>query len=482
MISRLPTDPPHCPICGDIYLPRRGYASLALLGAGKATDTAAGGGGGGTGPPIAYDSFASGGRNLSTTSVTLSHTCTGSDRILLVGVHTETSVDQISGVTYAGVAMTRVGTVLTTGSERDYLYILVAPATGANNIVVSASSTAIISCSSVSYTGARQSSQPDASGTNTATTTAFTVSVTTTVNQCWLVGTFSSSGTVSAVLPAVRRANLASTYATMFDSNGMVLTAGSDSIQTSGSSGIWGGVVAAIAPVNTAWSPADITGMKSWLRGDTQVWNDAGVTLATNGQSVRRWGDQSGLNNYVASETAGFRPLYRTANGPNGKPWVEGDGVDDWMNASYVLAQPVTLLMVMKWVTTPGAGNGRVASGFNSNVTGEVFTGLSVNGDLSIYAGTSLALAGGALTTGTWYGFAGVFNNTSSRTRTVTRTETVGAAGTAGPAGLTLFSNGISAQPSPSGIAEVIQYGAALSTADVAAIFSYWRGKYGGLS
>jgi hypothetical protein len=50
-----------------------------------------------------------------------------------------------------------------------------------------------------------------------------------------------------------------------------------------------------------------------WLKADAAVYNDAGVTAATNGQTVQQWNDQSGNGNNVTQTTAGNRPVFQTA-------------------------------------------------------------------------------------------------------------------------------------------------------------------------
>jgi hypothetical protein len=123
------------------------------------------------------------------TSLTWSHTCSGSNRILFVGITILSGSDLVTGVTYDGVAMTRVATIVETGGTQTlYLYALVNPATGANNVVVSVSSSITIRATSASYTGARQSGIPDASGTKTtASTTSQALAVTTVTDKSWMV-------------------------------------------------------------------------------------------------------------------------------------------------------------------------------------------------------------------------------------------------------------------------------------------------------
>jgi len=127
---------------------------------------------------IAFDSSA-GSFQGSTITLTYSHTCTGSNLILLVSVSTVTT--NITGVTYNGVSMTQITTVSNTA--KNYLFYLIAPTTGTNNVVVSAGGSTLIMSSSSSYTGALQSSQPDAFLATASNTETLSV-----VNSgCWIV-------------------------------------------------------------------------------------------------------------------------------------------------------------------------------------------------------------------------------------------------------------------------------------------------------
>ena len=57
--------------------------------------------------------------------------------LLLVGVVLRDKGDTLTGITYGGVAMTLVDKVNYSGTSSSYLYYLLAPATGANNVVIS---------------------------------------------------------------------------------------------------------------------------------------------------------------------------------------------------------------------------------------------------------------------------------------------------------------------------------------------------------
>lgn len=147
---------------------------------------------------IAFDAFSSG-SVLPGSSITFSHTCSGSDRILIVGIIAN-NADVITGVTYNGVAMTLARKSAFTGPTM-YLYYLLAPATGANNIVVSASSGGeYIRATAVSYTGVQQSGQPDATAENNVSAASITTTLTQVVAKAWQVGVVQGAhdGTVTA--------------------------------------------------------------------------------------------------------------------------------------------------------------------------------------------------------------------------------------------------------------------------------------------
>jgi hypothetical protein len=187
----------------------------------------------------------------SATSLTFSHTCSGSDRILFVSAFVRNQV--ISSITYNGVSMTEIGTREgPQGGSSDYisLYYLVAPATGVNNVVITIPSSAVIIGGSVSYTGASQTGQPDNSQNNNTTVEATTTTTLTTVaDNCWVMGMVraGSDGNTSASTGTTLRANTAG-YFQMYDKNGPVTPAGSASIITTQVSQTTMAKIASFAP------------------------------------------------------------------------------------------------------------------------------------------------------------------------------------------------------------------------------------------
>lgn len=139
---------------------------------------------------IAFDA-SSGSKGAGSSTLTWSHTCSGSNRTLVVGCASKTD-DYITGVTYNGVAMTQVDKTTGGGGGAEYMYILANPASGANNIVVTASVSIDMMGSAVSYTGTSltQPGSHSKGATTGAGSGALSLNTSNTMvgNYSWLVG------------------------------------------------------------------------------------------------------------------------------------------------------------------------------------------------------------------------------------------------------------------------------------------------------
>ena len=129
--------------------------------------------------------------SATSTTVSVSHTCTGSNLILWVGLLLLSPTAPTS-VTYDGVAMTGLPATSANGStDKIYLYYLTNPATGAHNIVVNNSGSVNTTLMAASYTGAHQAGVPD---NQVIVTDAVRTSITSTLNvgipNSWLVGIY----------------------------------------------------------------------------------------------------------------------------------------------------------------------------------------------------------------------------------------------------------------------------------------------------
>lgn len=202
---------------------------------------------------IAFDA-ASGNQVNPGSSLTTSHTCTGSNLVLVVFCVTNSGADSITGVTYNGTSLTRI-TIFDTAQGPWYAYYLVNPATGTHNLVVNSDrGTNVLTYAGASYTGCLQTSaviNAFASGT-TSSSSSFTQAVTSTVDNCWVTLGFmdnfsSSSGGYTAGSNTTLRYN--SGWSGFGDSNAVVHPAGSLTVGASKSFASWHHIAIAIAPV-----------------------------------------------------------------------------------------------------------------------------------------------------------------------------------------------------------------------------------------
>jgi len=93
-------------------------------------------------------------------SMTWKHTCSGSNRYLVVGVFSIlTDPNYFLAARYNGVDMTQLDTYLQSATRRATLFGLVAPATGSNTVEVydTGSTARVYACTSMSFTGVHQS-------------------------------------------------------------------------------------------------------------------------------------------------------------------------------------------------------------------------------------------------------------------------------------------------------------------------------------
>lgn len=199
---------------------------------------------------IAFDAAAASSATTGT-SVTYSHTCSGSNLILFVGVNVfNPGTDDVTGVTYGGVAMTQITKVTNAlgAGQTNYLYYLVSPKTGANNVIASKSVSATFRCCSASYTLAAQSGVADASGTNTSATSSISKALTTVADNCWMVSfVFNDANVNNAGSGTTKRTD--NTYSAIGDSNGAITPAASYSMAWSSTGACnWVLVQASFAP------------------------------------------------------------------------------------------------------------------------------------------------------------------------------------------------------------------------------------------
>ena len=141
---------------------------------------------------IAFNAAADLGNNgSSTNSLTTSYTVgNGSNRMLFVTVTGSTSVNDVTGVTYNGVNMTSIwgGVRYQSGTHYIYGYYLLNPASGANDVVVSATTNHYIAAGAADYTGVAQTGQPNVSTSIIfGTTSSITLPIVPTLSSGWAI-------------------------------------------------------------------------------------------------------------------------------------------------------------------------------------------------------------------------------------------------------------------------------------------------------
>ena len=123
--------------------------------------------------PIVQDGTGTNGGTSGNTSITFSHNSTdlqtGSNRVLVVSVSIRDGATwTVTGVTYGGVALTQLGVIATVAAYKHYLWRLVAPAAGANDVVVSVSNSTRIAANAVTWSGVDQTTPFDTPATNSS--------------------------------------------------------------------------------------------------------------------------------------------------------------------------------------------------------------------------------------------------------------------------------------------------------------------------
>lgn len=141
---------------------------------------------------IAFDATASNFTAPPGSSISWTHTCTGSQLVLYVGVNVKGVGSGTTGVTYNSVAMTLIGTrSYASGNGEVTHWYLINPATGANTIVVTfAAASSGGEAGSISLTGVDQTSPLDANNCNSGIGTAASVAVTTVADNAWVLDIF----------------------------------------------------------------------------------------------------------------------------------------------------------------------------------------------------------------------------------------------------------------------------------------------------
>lgn len=194
---------------------------------------------------IALD--ATSGLQANGSSGNLTHTCTGPNLVLVAFIIGDIAGDNLTGVTYNGVAMSFGAKSQFPADRWVYVYTLVNPSTGANSIATTGLTYS--QKGAISYTGCLQSSQPDSAASATvASSTTVTATTTVVTAGSWLSSLVYSAGASQVNgTGTIRGTQQSGGGISMFDSNAGVGT-GSQSITLTQSAGAYNYAVVSIKP------------------------------------------------------------------------------------------------------------------------------------------------------------------------------------------------------------------------------------------
>lgn len=245
--------------------------------------------------------------------------------------------------------------------------------------------------------------------------------------------------------------------------------------------------------------PSEVTGLIFHLDAGEEAYNGAGSSLATDGQTVQEWHDQSSSAVDVIQTTSGFRPIFRTSE-INGKPAIDFDGTDDRLIVAgqtpavlrvtdyslFVVGKLDTLSINQSFYSTYGLVGG-------SHSSGNFFSFRSSAADIRLLHGTgSPADASNVLnsngTIGTSYEKYTAISDQTNEVQKLYIGGTLDDSNTSGqdvgyPTESTLVIGATDFQPMAEflngKIAEIIMYDSVISDDDRNGIHDYLSDKYG---
>jgi hypothetical protein len=193
---------------------------------------------------------------------------------------------------------------------------------------------------------------------------------------------------------------------------------------------------------------------------------------ATDGDPVKRWGDQGGINHQTQA-TYASRPLYKTS-GIGARPAILFDGADDFLKCSgFTLVQPYSIYMVARQVSW---ASGLYLSDGDSNASGAIVqTGVSpiigIAAPTPTVTGNQLVLSSGGIITA-------IFNGASGTLQIDNMTTISGNPGANALNGLTLGSRADGTKNSNVYIGEVLVYSGFHDGTVRALVKTYLSNKY----
>lgn len=192
--------------------------------------------------------------NIGTGTATTSFTTSGTNPIMFVGLEIGI-LDAITAISYNGVAMTLINSVSDTpNGVQTLLYYVLGYTVGTNNISITMTGAQGANGCAVSYNGAKQTGQPDASQTGGPTSTSsFSISKSSVANNCWAVMIAGSNGGTFTAGAGTTLRKAVNGACGMYDNNGPITPAGSVTLTATigGGATSTSGVLATFAPAPT---------------------------------------------------------------------------------------------------------------------------------------------------------------------------------------------------------------------------------------
>lgn len=212
-----------------------------------------------------------------------------------------------------------------------------------------------------------------------------------------------------------------------------------------------------------AWyDPSDLT---------TLFQDSAGtVPVTANNDPVGMMRDKSGNGNHAIQATAGSRPLYKTLGG---KHWIEGDGANDFLRATFTITQPwerISGLQQVSWVS-----GDRIFGNVTASAAGFLFQAPTTP-SLSINSGTTLACAD-TLAVGVNGVVTERHSGVTSRVAINSGNYTTGAANTNVPGGITIFSDNLGTSNANARLSGLVMRAGAMTTQQVVNMRAYLVAK-----
>jgi hypothetical protein len=225
---------------------------------------------------------------------------------------------------------------------------------------------------------------------------------------------------------------------------------------------------AASNSVTPVFSPASIAGLAAWFKADALGLADAAP--------VASWTDSSGNGRAAVQATAANQPTFKAAI-LNGLPVVRGDGVNDVLRtAGFTLAQPATTFIVARWASA--AVTKCVHDGATQGSGAILDAASAIQIDASATTSTPFG-SFGSFAVNTWKLLQVIWSGPTSAARDGGGAGTTLNPGTGSMGGVSLFAQGAGAGNWASAdIAEVLEYGRALTLSELNLVGNYLANKY----